>query len=133
VADDSYLVTRLDAIEPVPGLDPAEAVWKPIRAYFGITSFGTNAWVATEAGQCIVEEHSEDGDEELYVVLRGQADFVVAGEHIDAPAGTFVYVRPAAVRTAFAKEPGTAVLAVGATPGETFEPRAWELRYTAPK
>jgi hypothetical protein len=34
-------------------------------------------------------------------------------------------------RTAYAEEPGTTVLAVGAKRGEVFTPSTWELRYTA--
>ena len=49
------------------------------------------------------------------------------GERVDAPAGTFVCARPGVKRTAFAEEPGTTLLAVGATPGQAYEPRGWEL------
>jgi tetratricopeptide (TPR) repeat protein len=62
----------------------------------------------------------------------------VAGEEVDAPVGTFVFVRdPAARRGADAVAPDTTVLVVGATRGEVFEPSPWESwlealpRYTA--
>jgi tetratricopeptide (TPR) repeat protein len=51
----------------------------------------------------------------------------VNGDEIDAPAGTFVFVRdPAAKRSAIAKEAGTAVVIVGGKPGEAFTPSRWE-------
>jgi hypothetical protein len=68
----------------------------------------------------------------MYVVLRGRATFTVDGEDIDAPAGTIVHLPdPSVRRQAVAVEPGTAVLAVGAKPGEAFEPSGWELGFRA--
>ena len=45
---------------------------------------------------------------------------------MDAPAGTFVFVRPGVKRTAFAEEPGTTIVALGGTPGKAYEPSGWE-------
>jgi mannose-6-phosphate isomerase-like protein (cupin superfamily) len=99
---------------------------RPVRHHFGITSFGVNAWTAAAAGERILNEHDEAGDaEELYLVHRGRATFELDGERVDAPAGTFVFVRPGVMRTAFAEEPGTTILAIGGTPGEAYEPAGW--------
>src|SRR5205814_8947924 len=81
------------------------------------------------AGAAVISEHDEtpSGHEELYLVLEGHATFTVAGEEIDAPAGTLVFVRdPAAKRGAVAREAGTTVLTVGARPGAAYRPRARE-------
>jgi hypothetical protein len=129
---------HLDDIEAVPGQRYVEGEWRPVRAELGIDAFGTNAYVA-DAGQLIVEEHDElDADDpgashrELYVVLRGRAEFTLAGEAIDAPAGTFVYLHdPAVVRRAVAREDGTAILAVGGPAGRAFTPSEWEASWTA--
>jgi tetratricopeptide (TPR) repeat protein len=73
-------------------------------------------------------EHQEDeGNEELYVVLRGRARFEIDGETVDAPAGTLVFVRPEGNRTAFAEEAGTTVLAIGSTVGQPYEAGGWEV------
>ena len=56
-----------------------------------------------------------------------RARFELEGERVDAPAGTFVFVRPGVKRTAFAEESGTTILAVGATPGQVYEPEGSEL------
>ncbi|MGI9113374.1 MAG: hypothetical protein ACR2GT_14470 [Gaiellaceae bacterium] len=53
--------------------------------------------------------------------------FELDGERVDAPAGTFVYVRPAVTRTAFAEEPETTIVALGGTPGKAYEAHGWEL------
>jgi hypothetical protein len=123
-----YRSAQIADIPPLPN-DLVEADWKPVRHHLGITAFGTNAYVARAEGQLVIEEHSEgsEGHEELYVVAAGRATFTVAGEEIDAPAGTLVAVTdPAIVRGAVAREPGTTVFVVGAPAGAPFAPRNWE-------
>ncbi len=71
--------------------------------------------------------HHHQELEELYVVTRGRATFELDGERLEAPTGTFVYVRPGVTRTAFADEPGTTIVAVGGVPGQAYEPDGWEL------
>jgi tetratricopeptide (TPR) repeat protein len=128
VSDRPFAVARLDELERFAG----EFTTVPVRIPLGISSFGVNAYEAAEPGGPIIEEHDELGagaghHEELYVVLRGRARFSVGGEEIDAPAGTFVFVRdPEVRRGAEAVEPGSTVLVVGATRGEAFEPSPWE-------
>ena len=117
-----YKATHLDGIEQ-------RDTWIPIRDHFGIGAFGTNAYRAAEAGADVIGDHTElmAKHEELYVVLNGHATFTVAGDEIDAPAGTLVFVSdPAAHRKAVATEAGTTVLVVGATPGEAFTVSPWE-------
>ena len=120
-----YAVARLEDIDEITdGREP----WRPVRHHFGITSFGINAWTGREAGDRIINEHDEEGeDEELYFVHSGRARFEFDGERVDAPAGTFVFARPGVKRTAFAEEPGTTILAAGATPGQVYTPTGWEL------
>jgi tetratricopeptide (TPR) repeat protein len=106
--------------------------WAMVRTHFGIQAFGINAYVADEAGGQVISEHDELGEragqhEELYFVADGHATFTVNGDEIDAPAGTFVFVRdPAAKRSAIAREAGTAVLIAGGKPGEAFTQSPWE-------
>jgi tetratricopeptide (TPR) repeat protein len=106
--------------------------WAMVRYHFGISSFGVNAYVADEAGTEVISEHDEIGPrsgrhEELYFVADGHATFTVNGEEVDAPPGTFVFVRdPAAKRKAVAKVGGTTILIAGATPGVAFTPSTWE-------
>jgi hypothetical protein len=124
----AYAVAHLDEIDEISdGRCPS----RPIRHHFGITSFGVNAWTAREAGDRIINEHDEsdagDSQEELYLVQRGRARFELDGEQVDAPAGTFVFVRPSVKRTAFAEEPGTTLIALGGTPGKAYEPSGYEV------
>jgi quercetin dioxygenase-like cupin family protein len=120
-----YGVARLDEIDEVTdGREP----WRPVRAHFGIRSFGVNAWTGKETGDRIINEHDEEGeDEELYVVQSGRARFELDGESVDAPTGTYVFVEPGVKRTAYAEEAGTTLLAIGARAGKAYEPSGWEL------
>jgi tetratricopeptide (TPR) repeat protein len=122
----NYAFARLEEIGEV---DDGREPFRAIRHHFGITSFGVNAWKAENAGDRIINEHdeAEDGEEELYVVQTGRARFVIDGEQVDAPAPSFVFVRPGVKRTAFAEEPETLVLALGGRPGKVYEPFGWEI------
>ena len=129
-------VIHLDEIEPVSG--PGSLTWLPIRRTLGIEAFGTNAYVAAEAGEDVVEPHTEveehedpaGGHQELYFVARGRAIFTIDGEQHDAPTGTYVFIAdPTAHRKAVATEAGTTVLSFGGPP--TFEPSAWEWAFEA--
>ena len=123
----SYAIAHIDELESFPIEGQQGLTWRPVRRRFDIRSFGVNAYTATEAGQRVVEEHREqDGHEELYVVLSGRATFTLEGEEHDALAGTFVHCPPGTLRSAFAAEPGTTVLGIGAKPGEVFQPSGWE-------
>ena len=122
---------RLDDVEGIPVF--GTLVWKPIRKTLGVTAFGINAYTAANAGDEVVEEHTEEplGHEEIYAVIRGRATFTVDGEEIDAPAGTLVYLDdPVQERQAIAAEPGTTVLAIGGVPG-THEVSTWEYFFPA--
>jgi hypothetical protein len=106
--------------------------WAPIRHHFDIKTFGINAWRGSDGDEVIKRhEESESGDLELYIVLSGRATFTVAGEDVDAPAVTCVWVDdPSAERVAFAKEDGTVVLSIAAgAPGSAFSPSGWDTGY----
>jgi tetratricopeptide (TPR) repeat protein len=124
----SYAVAHLDQIDEISdGRSPS----RPVRAHFGITSFGVNAFTGREVGDRIISEHDEsegaDGQEELYLVHRGRARFELDGESLDAATGTFVCARPGVKRTAFAEEPGTTIIVIGGTPGKVYEPTGYEF------
>jgi mannose-6-phosphate isomerase-like protein (cupin superfamily) len=126
-----YAVAHLDEIDE---LNDGRSPWRPVRHHFGITAFGINAWTGREAGDRIINEHdeaepdpNEEPNEELYLVQRGRAVFELDDERVDAPAGTFVFVRSGVKRTAFAEEPGTTIIAVGGVPGKAYEPVGWEV------
>jgi tetratricopeptide (TPR) repeat protein len=125
-----YEIAHISSFETkVP---PTGRLWAPVREHFGISAFGVNAWTAEEPGQGLINEHDEagprdPGHEELYVVVAGHAQFTVDGDEINAPAGTFVFVRdPAVKRKATAKEGRTTVIAAGGPRGAPYKATGWE-------
>ena len=124
-------VIRLDEIEGIPVFGTLS--WKPVRRPLGVTAFGINAYTAANAGDEVVEEHTEEqlGHEEIYFVHTGHAVFTVDGEEVHAPAGTMVYLDDVRQRRhAIATEAGTTVIAIGGVPGK-HEPSAWEYFFPA--
>lgn len=128
----SFSVASLDAIEPIA---VAGVSWLPLRRTLGVTAFGINAYRAS-AGEHVVEPHDETGSgagkhEELYLVVSGRARFTVAGEDVDAPAGTMVFVHDrAARRAAIAVDDETTVVVIGGQSG-TITPSPWEHFFAA--
>lgn len=123
-----FSVARLEEIDEI---DDGRCPFRPVRHHFGIITFGVNAMTARFNGDRLINEHEEaesDSSEELYVVMSGHAQFELDGETRDAPAGTFVHVPAGTKRTAFAREAGTTVIAIGGgQAGKPYEPNGWEL------
>jgi tetratricopeptide (TPR) repeat protein len=123
-----FTVTRLDQIDEI---DDGRTAFRPIRHHFGIETFGITATTARADGDRLINEHDEsepESGEELYFVVSGAATFKLDGQSHDAPAGTFVHVSPGVRRSAFAREAGTTVVAIGAGPkGTPYAPNGWEL------
>jgi quercetin dioxygenase-like cupin family protein len=72
-------------------------------------------------------DHAEDGQEEVYVVLDGSAEFDVAGERVPAAAGAMLHVRPESRRRLVAGPRGVRILAVGSAPGGYERPAAFRV------
>jgi quercetin dioxygenase-like cupin family protein len=73
--------------------------WSLVRRGLGVESFGLNV-VEIEQGYSIPEHNELERDqEEVFIVLDGDAVMVIDGENHPAPAGTFVRVAPPLMRT----------------------------------
>ena len=130
-----FRIANLDAIPPVEdhGL-PIDAVWRPVRHHLGVEAFGINAYTGSSVGDIVIEDHDEAdrGHQELYLVVRGRAEFTLGDETAQAASGTFVFFAdPTLRRKAVALDPDTAIVAVGAEAGRAFSPSQWETRRTA--
>jgi len=122
------MIVALDEIPRAPEPCDPSLDWRPVRDHLGISSFGVNAFLGPAAKDRVVELHDETGGhEELYVVVRGAARFVIDGAAHELPAGSMVLIAPGTRREAFATVPDTAVLVVGGTPG-THAVSDWEAR-----
>lgn len=121
----------LAGLAEIDEIDDGRCPFRAVRHHFGITSFGVNVMTARADGDRLINEHAEsepESGEELYFVIAGHADFELDGARHEAPAGTFVHVLPGVTRTAFAREAGTSVLALGGgAPGRAYAPSGWEV------
>jgi hypothetical protein len=135
MAETSYSVAHVSEIVTPAGSKPGEAPWRAVRRHFGIGSFGITAYLADASGDLLTGDHTEVDDsgtrhEELFFVAGGRAAIRVGDETVEAPSGTFVYIRdPEVQRGATALEPGTILLAIGGEPGKAFDVSPWEHEY----
>jgi tetratricopeptide (TPR) repeat protein len=130
-SDTGYEILSIDDLERLPTTQGSQLLL-PLRRTVGFRPFGLNVWVGAQPGDHVIERHREpDGDEELYVVLRGTAQFTLADDTFEAPTGTLVHAPPNTLREATALEAETTVLALGAKTGEAFTPSTWEDFYVA--
>ncbi|TML93067.1 MAG: hypothetical protein E6G03_15985 [Actinobacteria bacterium] len=126
-----FAVRRLEDVPRIPIEEPGDPEWYPLQHYFGFTAFGANVYVASEAGGDLLGAHDETASrqEELYLVVAGEAAFTLDGETVDAPAVTVVAVPdPTVVRGATAKTAGTAVVALGGEAREEFR-SSWQPKW----
>ncbi|HYX87304.1 MAG TPA: hypothetical protein VE777_20220 [Gaiellales bacterium] len=93
--------------------------WHSINSHLRITGFGINGSTAAAGGELIVPHVEADytDQEEVYVVLRGRAQFMCNGETFDVDQGGLVYCAPGVARQARALSAPTTVLALGGRPG----------------
>jgi hypothetical protein len=120
---DGYTILSLDEVESASHRDSNLI---PVRHLLGFRPAGVNAWRADTGGQLMPPHEEDSGNEELYVVIRGRANFTVGEETSEVPPGTLVFVPPEVHRSAVAAEDGTIVFVVGGTVGEAFDAGGWD-------
>jgi uncharacterized cupin superfamily protein len=90
----------------------------------GVTAWGMNV-LEIDAGCSAYPEHDhlKDGQEEVYVVLKGSATLRAGGAEQRLEAGALVRVAPSIKRKFIPGPEGVTLLALGGTPGKAYEPR----------
>lgn len=119
-AEPDFTVRRIEEMERTLGGGMLRT-----RAELGVTSLGI-AVLELPAGETRHPEHdhSGSGQEEVYLALSGEAEIEVDGERVKLDPETIVRVGPAARRKITTGDSPVRILALGATPGATYEP-AW--------
>ena len=114
----NYAVKRIDEMEAVFG-----GAFKRARAELGVESFGMQVLdMPAQTGDRYPEhDHGEDGQEEVYVVLGGSADFDIDGERVHVEPETAVRVAPTTKRQIHPGPDGVRILAVGGVPGGPYQ------------
>ncbi|HYV47057.1 MAG TPA: cupin domain-containing protein [Myxococcaceae bacterium] len=90
----------------------------------GVSAWGMNV-LDLEPGCASYPEHdhTKDGQEEVYVVLRGAATLHAGDERFELKVGEMVRVAPGQKRKFVAGPEGLRLLALGATPGQAYQGR----------
>ncbi len=113
-----YSVKKIDEMDTAFG-----GGMRLARASLGVESFGMQIEEFPPNFDKYPEHsHSEDGQEEVYIVLRGSAEIEIDGERFQIDPETIVRVGPGVNRRIFPGEQGVRILALGAVPGAPYEP-----------
>ncbi len=94
---DGYTIKRVDEFEEMEG--SGNATWRLARKSLGAESFGFNVVDIAPGGQIPEHDHTGDNQEEVFIILDGQATIVCDDEEHDGPAGTYVRYAPEVKRT----------------------------------
>jgi len=94
---DGYTIKRIDDFEEMEG--SGGATWRLARKSLGAEAFGFNVVDIEAGGEIPAHDHTGDNQEEVFVILDGQATIVAGEEEHDAPAGTYCRYAPEVNRT----------------------------------
>ena len=124
---DKVDVKTIEQIEAYSGPHAIAGIrFRQARQQLGVTAWGMNVLELDPHCDGYPEhDHKEDGQEEVYVVLRGSLLIVIEGQEVLLPCGSFIRVAPEQKRKLVTRESGAAVLALGGTPGKPYEVRAF--------
>lgn len=91
----------------------------------GVTAWGMNVErLPPNWAEYPEHDHSEDGQEEVYVVLQGSATLQADGDRWQLEPGTLARIGSGQKRRLVPGDEGVTLLAIGGTPGKAYEPRA---------
>ena len=114
----NYTTKRIDDMDAAFG-----GGFKRARAELGVESFGMQILDLPpnlEDGYP-EHDHSEDGQEEVYLVLRGSGRMAVDGDDIELTPDVIARVGPGVKRKITTGPDGARILALGAVPGEAYK------------
>ena len=116
-------VKRIEEVEPYQGPGRVEGIeFRPVGRTLGVSAWGMNVLNLPPGCTTYPEhDHSEDGQEEVYVVLEGNATLRAGDREWTLESGQLVRVPPGVKRSWKPGDGGVTLLAVGATPGEAYQ------------
>jgi uncharacterized cupin superfamily protein len=115
----------IDEVEPYRGPNEREGIkFRAVGRALGVTAFGMNVIEMAPGTTTYPEhDHSGDGQEEVFFVLKGDATLRYDGEDQRVESGTFVRIPAEATRSWHPGDRGVTLLAFGGTPGKAYQPR----------
>ena len=124
-----FTVKRIDEMEAIYG-----GAFKRARAELGVESFGMQV-IEMPPGSELYPEHDHvgDGQEEVYVVLRGSAEIELDGQRHPLDGDTMARVAAGTKRKVWPGSDGVRLLIVGNCPGKLYDaPEITKLGALAP-
>lgn len=113
-----YTVKKIDEMEAV-----YLGAFKRARAELGVESFGLQIIDLPPNFENYPEhDHSEDGQEEVFIALRGAGEIEIDGERHPLDADHVARVSAGTKRKVWPGDEGLRVLVIGGVPGETYTP-----------
>jgi mannose-6-phosphate isomerase-like protein (cupin superfamily) len=118
-------VMKIEEIAPYAGPNVIAGIrMRGAARALGITAWGMSVFEIDPGVSGYPEhDHGKDGQEEMYVVLRGSGTLQAGDEKFEVSAGMMVRVGPGQKRKWLPGPDGIRVLAVGSTPGKAYQPR----------
>jgi mannose-6-phosphate isomerase-like protein (cupin superfamily) len=114
-----YTAKQIDEMEAAFG-----GGMKKARAELGVQSFGMQVIdLPPNYSDYPEHDHEEDGQEEVYSVMRGSGAIEIEGERLELTPDVLVRVGPGIKRKIFAGSEGVRLLALGGKPGSAYEVR----------
>jgi uncharacterized cupin superfamily protein len=103
-------------------VEALHGVFKPLRQHLGVTAFGINELELPPGAEGPEHDHVKDGQEEVYVIVRGGGTIRVDGTDAELRPGCYVFMSPDARRQMVAGDQGLAWVGIGCQPG-AFQPQ----------
>jgi len=95
---------------------------KLVRHGLGVQSFGLQVIdFPPNADQYPEHDHTDDSQEEVYIVIGGAATLRAGGEEHELRPGSFARVGPSEKRKLVTGAEGARVIAIGGVPGKAYE------------
>jgi mannose-6-phosphate isomerase-like protein (cupin superfamily) len=118
-----YAIKSIDELTAIHG-----GSVKLAGAELGVEAFGLQVLDFPPGFEHYPEhDHAADGQEEVYVVLRGGGEFSIDGERVPVAPGRIVRIGPASRRKLEPGAEGVRVLAIGCTPNGYERPEDFRL------
>lgn len=119
-------VKRIDEVAPYSGPGELEGIrFRAVGKALGVSAWGMNVLeLAPGATTYPSHDHAEDGQEEVFIVLEGDATLRAGEDEVRVERGTMVRIEPGVTREWVPGDRGATLLALGATPGKAYAPRS---------
>lgn len=114
-----FAIKRIDDMQA-----HARGSFKLARAELGVTAFGIQVIDMPPRIEAYPEhDHGRDGQEEVYLVIRGGGEIEIEGERFPLDPDTMVRVSAGTKRKLYPGDEGFRVVVIGGVPGSAYEVR----------